>query len=263
MLENFWKKYFRNKTEVPWVDFIQNFYDYLGMKLPNDPLAQNLTESTTPEQLKKASQKQLNEYAKINDQCAKLAKTELARRQSRGGNYQTNEEGELDDKTRILYCLKFLFADNEEDKVSLELFGKAVGWFAPLEVPVPKENSFVTRVVDLFKEPYFHGNISSSHSENLLRVGHDKGTYLVRFSYSYANSFCISKVNQQRVIKHIVIPYEANKGFQMDGAWYKSFSDLINDKSDSQLLKIPCPGSKYVWMFESDLSYIGGYGVEN
>jgi len=160
----------------------------------------------------------------------------------------------------FLYCLKFLFADNEEDKVSLELFGKAIGWFAPLEVPSENAGSFVHRVVDLFKETYFHGNISSRDSENLLRV-QDKGAFLVRFSFSYANSFCISKVNQQRVIKHIVIPYEPNKGFQMDGTWYKSFSLLINDKEESQYIKTPCPGSKYVWMFESDLSYIGGYGV--
>lgn len=120
-------------------------------------------------------------------------------------------------------------------------------------------------MVDLLNQPYFHGNIQTSHTEKLLRV-QPAGTFLVRFSNSQKNCYCISKVSAQganKVIKHIVIPYQIGKGYQLDKEWYGSLPELISMNEQKYTLATPCPGSKYSWMFESDIAEVGGYGVSN
>jgi len=161
--------------------------------------------------------------------------------------------------SRKLYCLKALLvhgrsiAENE-DFVGIERWGKILECFGPLE----KGGALLDRVHDLMAESYFHGFLSATTAEGLLRIL-CRGTFLVRFSNNRPRSLIISKVSAQRVIKHIVVP-RVGEGWKLDGKVFDTFLDLIPSNAGRYYLKYPCPGSQFSWIFEDETATLGGYG---
>lgn len=258
-----WKRNFTYRDEVSWQEFGTALYTILDKPLPAS-LTRALTESATEDDLRHVSIGQLEEFSKINAACAALANSEKQRRALTAGQgplgYMMHSTDVLDDETRMLLALKSVVADNEAETVTMKTFGRLLGWFGPLEVP-HRENAFLCRIEKVLQEPWFHGNVNARNTENLLRI-QTPGTFLIRFSSSHKNSFCISKVSANKVIKHIVVPYVARKGFKIDNQYYDTLPLLVDAKSESFFLKYSCPGSKYTWLFETDVAGIGGYGVD-
>jgi len=261
---NWWIANLTHKLSVPWEEFAVPLYKSLEIALPKDPLTAVLPENASDADLKSAGLQQLRQFAKLGAQQSTRANAEIKRREA--GNftaaYRTFGDTDADamaDDVRAMYCLKALLADNDEETVSAEDLGKLLGYLGPLEIP-NVANGFLDRIVDLLSEPWFHGAIPTSHTENLLRL-QQPGTFLIRFSNSQKNCYCISKVSKDKVIKHIVIPYKPGVGFELEKKRYKTLLDLIADIKDRYFLQNPCPGSKYSWMFESDVAQLGGYAV--
>jgi len=264
---NFWKTYFLMEDEVRWSEFAKALYEnLLKLPLPVDPTDTPLPDNATEADLRMASKPQLLGFAKRTENCKIMVDRELERRRRElADGYQpsayvaTDYKQSISDESRALMCLKVLVAP--EDTVSMSDFGKLAGWFGPVTPADPSGESlgFLDRIVDLLRQPWFHGSIGTRDAENTLKI-FPRGTYLVRFSNSHPNSFVISKVSAERIIKHVVIPYTPNKGFKLDGHYFHSLQELIPRCSSKYFLKTPCPGSKYTWLFEEDVANVGGYG---
>lgn len=259
---NFWVTNIKQKQTVPWEEFAALLYKALNLPLPKDPLTAVLPATASNAELQAAGMNQLRQYAKLGDAQAAKAAAEIKRREL--GNftaaYRTfgdTDADEMADDVRQMYCLKAILADNDEEIVTAEEFGRLLCWVGPLELP-NIANGFLDRIVDLLSEPWFHGAIQTTHTENTLRL-QAPGTFLVRFSNSQKGCYCISKVSKDKVIKHIVIPYQVGKGFQLEKTWYTNLADLLTSNKEKYFLQTPCPGSKYSWMFESDVAQLGGY----
>lgn len=259
-----WKKHFTYKEEVSWHAFATALYAILD-KTPPASLTTALTVDATEDDLRHVSAGQLEDYSKLSPSCAALANAEKQRRaltanQGPLGYMMQSADVILDNDTRTLLALKSVVADNEAETVTMKAFGRLLGWFGPLEVP-HQEGGFLDRIEAVLQEPWFHGNVNARNTENLLRV-QAPGTFLIRFSSSHKNSFCISKVSANKVIKHIVVPFVATKGFKIDNQFFPTLPAMVDAKADSFFLKYSCPGSKYTWLFETDVAGIGGYGVD-
>lgn len=68
-----------------------------------------------------------------------------------------------------------LGATNIEETVTIENFATFLEWIGPLQ----KGAGFLDQLIDLFRKPYFHGNISVSEADKVL-MKTKKGTYLVK-----------------------------------------------------------------------------------
>lgn len=87
------------------------------------------------------------------------------------------------------------------------------------------------------------------------------GTYLVRFSNSSRNSYCISSVSRDKKVKHTTIPNEA-KGVTISGNTYSNICELIQIEGPKRHLTIPAPNSKFAWLYGDDVASVEGYNVE-
>merc|ERR1712137_964058 len=263
----FWKKCFPSKLTVGWTEFSQCFFKELGLAVPEDPRMKPLSESATDNDLKKAAKDQLKAYAKINAECSKKAKAELSRRSK--GTSGVNEmyrlladDSEMNDELRKVYALKSLINADISDLVSVDEFGKLLERLGPLEMPATGSDCFMDRVEDLTCKPWFHGEVATKQAENMLRVSRS-GTFLVRFSNSSRNSYCISSVSKSKKVKHVPIPYKCGVGVELLGDKFSSICELIEEKATSLHLLEPVPNSKYAWLYATDAAPVIGYGVDD
>ena len=116
-------------------------------------------------------------------------------------------------------------------------------------------------MADLVCNSWFHGEIPTKTAENMLRVA-APGTFLVRFSNSSHNSYCISSVSPKKKVQHVVITYKCGAGVELGGKTFESISSLIEQRKDKLHLLEPCPGSKFAWLHEEDCATVIGYGVD-
>jgi len=227
----FWCSRFLSHDSIPWFQFIKAFYQHLKIAFP----------------------------------LAEMKKDDW----DASGDDQSYI---LDEGTRKMFCLKSLAVEHvagsakKEELVSLENFGRLLGYFGPLEIPY-KSGGFLDKIQELLQNRWFHGQINTKDAENKLKLL-PRGAFLVRFSNTQANSYCISKVSsqkdeKQKVIKHIVVPYEDKKGYLLDGVYYPSLSKLIDDNSSKYYLKEKCEDTKYSWLFEDDTATVGGYAPDD
>jgi hypothetical protein len=75
---------------------------------------------------------------------------------------------------RLLGLKQVLFADNEDEIVSIENYAQMLEWVGPLE-----KAGFLDRLYDLLNKNYFHSNISLYAAEKSLNRKLKKGTFLV------------------------------------------------------------------------------------
>jgi len=260
---NFWKKRFPSRLTVGWREFVKSLFEEIGATLPSDPQVKPLSVDSTKSDLMKAGRDQLKAYSKLGSDCAKKAKAELSRR-SKGGAamYQLlAEEGEMTDELRNIYSLKALLNADVTEVVAIEEFGKLLQRLGPLEIPEVAGNGFLDRMADLVCNPWFHGELPTKTAENMLRVA-APGTFLVRFSNSSFNSYCISSVTAQKKVQHVVITYKPGGNVELGGKTFDSISSLIEQRKSKLFLNEPCPGSKFAWLHEEDCATVIGYGVD-
>ena len=153
------------------------------------------------------------------------------------------KEGELRNKKSEIYSiLYFVFLgekkEKEGEKIEMEDFGKKIGYFG-VEFG---GKEWLKEVLNLVRENYFWGNLSSDIASKVL-MGKEDGTFLIRFSSSpLSSSFCnysLSFVNKKKV-RHIRIfhPHSQNK-FCLDGdsdVVYPSLQQLVQSKIEDNLL---------------------------
>jgi hypothetical protein len=115
-------------------------------------------------------------------------------------------------------------------------------------------------MADLVCKPWFHGDVPTKTAENSLRLC-KSGSFLVRFSNSKLDSYCISLVNQAKIIQHITIPYKCGEGVKIGSGVYETMCALVTGRKDKMNLQVACPGSPFAWLFEEDVAEVGGYGT--
>ena len=249
--------------------------------MPIDPRMKPLTEGATETDLKKAAKDQLKVYAKINSDCARKAKAELQRRSkgTTGEMYRLlADDIEMNDELRKAYALKALLSEylycisdvpniqigaDVSELVSVDEFGKLLERLGPLEMPANGSDCLMDRVGDLTCKPWFHGEVATKQAENMLRIS-PIGTFLVRFSNSSRNSYCISSVSKSKKVKHVAIPYKSGVGVELLGNKYNGICELIEENQAALHLLEPVPNSKYAWLYANDeeLASVIGYGVD-
>jgi len=265
MEENFfWKKNFPSKLSVGWKEFISCLFKEMGTPLPDDPQFKSLSKDSTKNDLMRAGKAELKAYAKIDSDCAKKAKNELARR-TKGSTDMYRiiaEDGDMTDDLRNIYSLKALLNADSSEVVSVDEFGKLLERLGPLNI-TDEPDGLLDRIADLVCKPWFHGEIPTKTAESMLRVA-TPGTFLVRFSNSSRNSYCISSVSPDKKVKHIVIAYKSGKGVELSGKIFSGIRELVEENETRLHLTTPCPGSKFAWLHasEEDVAAVVGYGVD-
>jgi len=168
-----------------------------------------------------------------------------------------------------LECLKALAVTEYKDSimkpvdvVRIEDFGNLLENFGP--VTFTRERKSATETVTIFdrmyrtcKHQWFHGDISKTEAERLLRPQR-AGTYLVRLSSTVSGCFTISRVTRSKGIHHHRIDYRGEEGFstrsivtrgQVISAPNKSLRSFINLLKEDMNLEHACPGSKFRVIF--------------
>mmetsp|Transcript_30223 Transcript_30223/g.84438 ORF Transcript_30223/g.84438 Transcript_30223/m.84438 type:complete len:623 (-) Transcript_30223:30-1898(-) len=266
----FWRNNFYPEESVDWDEFAPRFYDWMGVPMPRDPTA--LGDNPTAAQLANAS---LSQLQKLERQGVYLASQELERRSSSnapGSNQGHRDEvhifspnsieEELSDSQRELLCLKgllYLSSKNEEGIVDTDKFGRLLAYFG-----CPANSDFLSHVVELLQEDYFHGYISGRQAEVLL-CNKSRGTFLVRFSANRWGQVAISCVDQKGVVKHLVVQNDSNKGFRLHRnreVYWPTIKKFIDDNRDKLFLKYHCEGSPYAHLFKKTETVVLGYQVD-
>lgn len=244
--QELWEREFLEKGEVEWSTFIEKFYATLGVALPSDPHEIPLPTNPSEEELQHASHRQLEEFEKRSSYCADMVMMERKKRQSSG--YRQIAAREVEAPVRTMWCAKAIL--EKGGKVTLARFGKFLGWFGPLD------SSILQKVEEVLSQSWFHGDIGAAQAEKLLGPStRRRGTFLVRFSSRTKNGFCISKLGEDRTIKHLVIKHTPGLGFRTEkGVVHATLPLLIQAVSSSFFLLHPCPESKYMWLFDDDES---------
>merc|ERR1712137_101837 len=258
----FWKRNFPSKFSVGWTHFVNAFYMAMQVDAPRDPMNTPLDKNASSEELTEAGKEQLKHFSKLNQDCATKAREELNRRAKSDCSllYRTMaDEGNMDDELRKMIALKMLLKAESTEVVTAEEFGKLLQRLGPLEFPADPENGFLERLADLVCKAWFHGDVPTKETENSLRVC-KPGTFLVRFSNSKPDSYCISFVNSGRVVKHLTVPHKSGEGVILGSHTYDTMCALIADRREKMNLLEACPGSRFAWLYESDVCDIGGYG---
>jgi len=148
---------------------------------------------------------------------------------------------------------------DDEQKVSIEVFGEVLAWFGPLEIPEPfvqpKNLPLLQKIRELCSKAYFFGNISTQEASNHL-ANQPIGTFLVRFSSSQPGSYTLSRVDHDSNIAHTRIPKEKGM-FIADGKKYDSVMSLVKDMRSACALA--CPGSMFASLFstQQEVGYPG------
>uniref|UniRef100_A0A6B2L1X7 Non-specific protein-tyrosine kinase n=1 Tax=Arcella intermedia TaxID=1963864 RepID=A0A6B2L1X7_9EUKA len=223
---SFWRKHWRDKITVDWIEFMNAFAVELHLLTNRTPI-----------------------MTLYNSKSPVLEGTDIP----------VN-----------IKCLKALLAepispDVSTLVVSLELFGKAIGWFGPLESK-DKGQKFLERVRCTLLSTWFHGSITTRDSELALHT-QPVGTFLVRFSTSSTGAFAISKVairNNNKFIQHQRFMHDVAKDnyfIQKEDHvcnCYSSIVELIENEKVSLGLLHPCLGSPYssILMTEDFKGYV-------
>jgi serine/threonine protein kinase len=147
----------------------------------------------------------------------------------------------VESDSEIGLCLKDLLERN--DHVTVDNLGNFLQWFGPFD------GQLITRVVELLREKWFHGDISSAEAEKLLK-SEPKGTYLVRFSTREPGSYAISSRTKDQ-IKHFRVMHKAGENYVIGARSFDSLHNLLKlIAADIGLKKKQaCPGSKYEQIF--------------
>jgi len=122
----------------------------------------------------------------------------------------------------------------------LENFAKMTQWFGPMD-----GLNLLNRIYEMQLRPWFHGNLSSIQSEDLL-TEKAKGTKSNQISASNPGSFAISVLTEEGFIKHYKIFHQPGKGYTLGKEDYTNLDLLIKGRQSLLHLRYPCPkGERY------------------
>jgi len=179
----------------------------------------------------------------------------------------------LDPEDTKYKCLKAILATKHPDEtlidrpfvVTVERFGHFLANFGPLSL---YRETILERLDKTLRQKWFHGDIQKEDAETLLKKHSVHGCFLIRLSTTIAGCFTISKVSREGKINHQRIEY-------LDGEFSlkvtvnnnkttlssrESLADFISQIADDLHLTQPCPGSKYMHIFDKPAStQIDGY----
>eukprot|EP01091_Cochliopodium_minus_P017190 TRINITY_DN6667_c0_g1_i2.p1 TRINITY_DN6667_c0_g1~~TRINITY_DN6667_c0_g1_i2.p1 ORF type:complete len:387 (+),score=101.13 TRINITY_DN6667_c0_g1_i2:342-1502(+) len=130
----------------------------------------------------------------------------------------------LDQKSIEVQVLKELFCKN--NTVSLENFGKVIGFFFPL-TPVSEmkisEATWIKKVVNIVKQSWFFGDLDKDDAFKIAKKTNRIGDFLLRFS-SGGSNWVLTYVGQKNSIYHTRILHpHASDSFTMEGRGATTF----------------------------------------
>jgi len=207
----FWNQNFREKEQVSWRDFVNSFSMGLGIASPV-PMYDILQYSSPT----------LNPELELGIRCLKAVAVSIAQVQGQ-----------------------------EEEVVTMEMFGKVLAWFGNLRADNAK---ILEKIKIVLASSWFHGDISMPESEARLANKPD-GTYLVRFSTSEMGAFTISKVSTTGISHQRLMRTQGM--YMMNKKSYQTITDLIRAEASQLNLLNPCGGSRYLALFRKQ--QLSGY----
>ncbi|EGG16486.1 SH2 domain-containing protein [Cavenderia fasciculata] len=210
-----WKNHFKHIDDAPWKDFVNVFANFVGLTNQN---------TSTMYDLLCFSPNLVGSTIELNFKCLKA----------------------------IIVSPPKGVGPQEEEVVSMEQFGKVLAWFGNLR---DDGSQILDKIRNLMECAWFHGDISTSESENRLHKK-PEGTFLVRFSTSEPGAYTISKVSKNGVISHQRIHRPGGK-FQVNNSKYLSVKDLIAGEAQALGISTPCLGSRFLSLIYK--SQISGY----
>lgn len=154
------------------------------------------------------------------------------------------------------HCFEIMVSDALHQNAELVKFGQVIGWLRGMS----DGNTFLTRLVNLMKSPWFHGLVSADDASNLLRIG-QVGSFLVRYSLRSYGGFAISVIRPGPAVVHWSI-YLTDSGYKMDPAAHVSFptvNELIDRHSAELGLNIPCQNANWAYLFQGAVAPAIGY----
>jgi len=192
---------------------------------------------------------------------------------------QCNKEVELEDGSRFCKglalgtkepeakqqkeCLKLLLAhisgvkgDNKDYNVTCENFGKLLAWFGPGIEERPDLRTFLDRIVEICKQPWFHGN--PENPDTLVKNAKPK-SFMIRLSAQVPGSFTVQTPEIRARIKYIPgRGYEEEKGATKE--IYPNLIQWVHDKLIVARKYEPLIGSQFAPIFGGGQSiklYVG------
>jgi len=236
---NLWRHNFLHEDQTEFHKFIAVLFNHFALPVPR-----------------------LDEGESLNNLGAS-ASSDMSGVSGYVSGYVSGGATKLTDELRVYHALHIMLAyDNRQDRdiVTLEQWGRFLGWFGPLN-----DGALFHRVLELCSCDWFHGQMESKIAENLLRIL-PLGYFLVRFSNNRPNCFCISKVaereNKSKYVHHIVVQHIPGAGFKLGNTrMYASMQELIQKNAAEWSLQSAAPHSRFRWLFskETDRAEVAGY----
>eukprot|EP00019_Armaparvus_languidus_P006004 CAMPEP_0168607050 /NCGR_PEP_ID=MMETSP0420-20121227/16923_1 /TAXON_ID=498008 /ORGANISM="Pessonella sp." /LENGTH=538 /DNA_ID=CAMNT_0008646807 /DNA_START=56 /DNA_END=1672 /DNA_ORIENTATION=- len=231
----FWKQNFLKTDPVPWAELLPAFLQFLGV---DKNIAEQLSQSA--------------------DQTAAAQAGQSA--PDPGSNDSMNAPStpvDTDDLTSVVLsinCLRLLLVDlsNGVPVVHIEKFGKVLDCFSPVS-----SAEVLDQIQQLCAEVWFHGHLSTTDAQTRLS-NTPAGCFLVRFSSQEHGSYTISLVTPAGAIRHQRVRH-IDSSFVLQNHRYASLRAVVAEGGHLLSLLIPCPGSVFQPLFQSDAHPVIGY----
>lgn len=137
-------------------------------------------------------------------------------------------------------CVSALVSPNNARVVTLEQFSNVVEWCGPFT------EQFISRVHDLLKLSYFHGDLSAADAQRLM-ANDKKGSWVLRFS-SKPGDFTITVKGENNVTTNYRLE-KVKGGYVFGKTQHPSLADALSVYKKDLGLKNPVGGSKYEFLF--------------
>lgn len=166
---------------------------------------------------------------------------------------KTFDARKMDEKDVEIAVFKELVS--HKNSVSLENFGRIVGYFFPL-VPILNLKStdavWLRKVSFTVKKPWFFGDIDKDGAFKQLKKQNREGDFILRFSNGGSN-WTLSYIGQKNKVFHTrVIHPPSSIHFTMEGknaSTFDSLEELVSSLQSTELISQVCEGSPFESFF--------------
>src|SRR3989338_4481279 len=232
---------------VEWEDFLVFFAGFL------QPLGTPLDDAATPEQIRKATFNQLNEFQQRSEAHARRVAEAFKSSEERDMEWEDHAVLMKHIEWKCLHSVLVEVTKDGREIVRMTKFGEILHWFGPLEISEKgplTPGLFLSRLRDVLKEGWFHGFISGPKATKDL-LDKEPGTFMVRFS-SQPGSFAVSRVTRSKQITHVRVLHEKG-AYWLEGstATFDTLTGVIKASAEKLFLRTPCPGNQYAHLFVS------------
>lgn len=241
----FWKKNFFQQETVPFEEFADKFYRFLGLEKPEEQEQGNVSGYITSEFMFESDGGDGND---------------LESSQNSAGNNNMNPA------LVGLRMLRALMASEtlkvKESKVDICTFGKVLDCLGPIQ---HSGAAFFDQMARICCQPWFFGDITTQNAVKTL-LNEERGSFLVRFC-NHPNVtgyfFVVSKVTRTGKVIHIRISHRQGGAYAVEGT-NQEFNTLQQLLGNSQHLHLDAAkaakGSQFFRIFNSEDSHtVEGY----